>query len=667
MMSEDLKSAVAETTTPNGEIIESISENPVENAAAAETVAEEVKPEAEAPVAGPATTAEDAAGSEVPAPSEDTEKPAEDASQEAPAGEDGEKVAEEETDYSGKSLKELVDIFQSLLEEDDMHKLHKHAELIKANFHKTLHREKVASGLFTPAASGENPESEGEETVSVNPFAEIERGFKELYAGYRSRRAAFLAEQEKQKEQNYQEKLSLLERLKALAERQDDLKDILPAFREIQNKWRQIGPVVQSKARDLADSYQHQVEMFYDYVKINNEFRDLDFKKNLEAKIVLCEKAEALAEEEDAVSAFKTLQALHEEWKTLGPVSKEYRVEIWDRFRAASSVINKRHQAHYAAMKDTFLENLEAKKKICEEIEQIVAAEIEDAASWARHSARIEELQQEWKKIGFATKKENQKIYERFRAACNTFFDRKKQFFSGLKGEMQQNYAIKKGICEQAEALSGSTDWKGTAEALVNLQQQWKEVGALPRGRNEKLWKRFRAACDTFFENKAKAAGTADGEFAENLARKQQLIEEVGKFEPTEDRDADFSLLKEFQRRWDQIGFVPIKDKKKITAAFKTALDGCYDAMRSAVGEGRARISRKVLSQRDKLMQEFLKKEQEIATWQNNVGFFAKTKNAEAILEDINRKIEAAKEELAALEQKIRDYDNQNEAQDGRE
>jgi len=593
-------------------------------------------------------------------------------------------IEEETIELNNKGLKELVDFFQELLEGEDVQKLHKYAEPIKAAFYKTLRKEKIAAGFIAPAETAE-PAAEAEaaeqpaaeapadESVSVNPFAEIERGFKDLFAKYRTIRAEHAAELEKQREENFEQKTTLIEQLKSLLDKKEDMKNTFPAFREIQTKWREIGPVAQAKAKGLYETYQHYVEMFYDYVNLNKEFRDLDFKKNLEAKTALCEKAEALADSENAVEAFRELQKLHEEWKELGPVSKEYREEVWERFRAATSVVNKKHQAYFESMKGSQQENLEAKTALCEKVEAMLSSEISDSSQWNAMTKEIEAIQKEWKSIGYAAKKDNQKIYDRFRAACDKFFTLKREYYSDFKGQMQENMEKKIALCEEAEALKTSENWKEVAEKFVELQKRWKEIGPVSRKKSEQIWKRFRAACDEFFENRDKHADEQNSQLAANLAAKKALIEEVKAFTPAESRDENFAALKEFQTRWNAIGFVPFKEKAKVQAEFKKALDAQFDALRSsgaAERTGRRRFNdtvskaeRKVLSERDKLVQAFKTKEQEIATWSNNMGFFAKSKNAEAILNDLNKKIDIAKQELADLEAKIKEFDtNHSEA-----
>ena len=578
----------------------------------------------------------------------------------------------DKTDFSNKGLKEIVDTFKELLDGENMQQLYKHAEALKAAFYKNLRKEKIASGLVQPAETAatevpapetETPaeeEASEEETVSYNPFAEIERGFKDLYSQYKTRRAAFTQELEKQKEENYQTKLALIDELKALVEASEDLKETFPKFRDIQSRWRATGPVPQPKVKNLYDTYQHYVELFYDYVKINKEFRDLDFKKNLEAKEKLCERAEALAEEEDVVGAFRTLQKLHEQWKELGPVSKEFRESIWERFRAATAVINKKHQAFFESQKGSQKENFEAKTALCEKVEAIAQAEITDSTVWNKLTKEIEAIQKEWKKIGFASKKENQKVYDRFRAACDAFFARKRDYYADFKTQMQDNLARKIELCEKAEALKDSTDWKKASEEFIELQRQWKEIGPVSRKKSEQVWKRFRAACDAFFNNRDKNAGGQNSEQAANLEKKRQLIDEVRSF-VVEGRDDAREALRAFQERWNAIGFVPFKEKARVQEAFRKALNEKFAEFREGSSRFVGKAERAVRSERDRLVQKFMKKEQEIATWENNMGFFSQSKNAEALLAELNKKIDIARQELAQLEEEIKEFDRQHE------
>ena len=386
----------------------------------------------------------------------------------------------EEIDYnfSGKSLVELSELFKELMESEDRMTRGKEAEAIKAAFYRLLLKLK----------------SESEEDFTV-----VEENFKGIYAEYKRQRAEYTKAQDAMKEENLEKKKAIVEELKALVEGQDDVSAQFPAFRELQDRWRAVGPVPATAFRDLNSSYQFQVEKFYDMVKINRDLRDLDFKKNYEAKLHFCEEAEKLAEEENVVAAFGELQKLHEQWKELGPVAKEYRESIWARFQAATATINKRYQAHFEELKDKQKENLAAKTVLCEKAEEIAAREHSSMQQWNDSAKEIEALQAEWRKIGFATKKENQRIYERFRAACNAFFSRRKDVYSDYRSRNDENVAKKLDIIKRAEELKTSTDWKATTGAFIALQKEWKEVGPVSRKRSEQLWKEFRAACDEFF------------------------------------------------------------------------------------------------------------------------------------------------------------------------
>ena len=645
-MSEDLNPVVPAEEQPVAETPEEVVETIAEEPVAVEPAVEE--PVVEEPAA------------ETPA----TEPEPEQEPQQEPA----------KNDFSNMGLKEIVDAFKDLLEGENMQQLYKHAEALKAAFYKNLRKEKIASGLIQPAATASVEETpaaeepagadagaeEAAETVSHNPFAEIERGFKDLYGQYKARRAVHTQEMEKQKEENYQVKLGLIDEIKALVEASEDLKETFPKFRDIQARWRAAGPVPQARMKDLYDTYQHYVEMFYDYVKINKEFRDLDFKKNLEAKEKLCERAEALADEEDAVGAFRTLQKLHEQWKELGPVSKEFRESVWERFRAATAVINKKHQAYYESQKGNQRENLEAKTALCEKVEEIARSEAADSTTWNKLTKEIENIQKEWRKVGFASKKDNQKVYDRFRAACDEFFNKKRDYYAGFKGQMQDNLARKIELCEKVEALKESTEWKKTSDEIIELQRQWREIGPVSRKKSEQVWKRFRAACDEFFSNRDKHAGGQNAEQNENLEKKRALIDEIKAY-AVESRDEAREALRAFQDRWNAIGFVPFKEKTRIQDAYRKAIGEKFGELREGGRNFVGKAERAVRTERDRLVQKFMKKEQEIATFENNMGFFSQSKNAEALLAELNKKIDIAREELAELEEKIKEFDREHE------
>ena len=382
-------------------------------------------------------------------------------------------------------------------------------------------------------------------------------------------------------------------------------------------------------------------------VKINRELRDLDFKKNLEAKEEFCAFAEKLAENEDVVAAFKELQKLHEQWKEFGPVAKEFRESIWERFKAATATINRRYQAFFENIKEQQAENLARKTVLCEKVEEIAAREVANSNEWNAFSKEIEDLQQEWKTIGFASKKENQKIYERFRAACDAFFVRKREFYTEYKDGMNANLEKKIAICELAEKLKTSTEWKKTSDELINLQKQWKEIGAVPRKKSEQLWKRFRAACDEFFAERDKHA-KPENDFYGNLRAKQRLVEEMNAYVLKGD-ESDVVALTDFQKRWSEIGFVPFKEKDNIAAAYKDAVSRFPSRPAR-----RSRPSRPQLSEKERLIQKYHALEQDIVTYENNIGFFSMSKNSAPLIQQMQEKIDKSKEELKALAEQIK-------------
>ena len=553
--------------------------------------------------------------------------------------------------FAEKTLAELSSLFQELTQSVDRMKRSKEAEAIKAAFYKLLSREKTAAG--EDGLISDDPVSE--EEAAESPLSAIEAAFKSLYADYKKERAEFNRQQEAEREENLTRKQAVIEELKALVENQEDMKDAFPKFREIQDRWREIGPVPQQNFRDINDTYQHYVEQFYDLVQINRELRDLDFKKNLEAKTAFCEAAEKLSEDEDVIAAFKELQKLHEQWKDLGPVAREYRDAIWERFRAATAVINKRYQAHFEGVKEQQAENLSKKQALCEKVEAIAAQEITSSSQWNTLSKEIEALQAEWRTIGFATRKDNQKIYERFRAACDAFFEHKRLFYSEFKDSMNENMDKKLSIVEQAEALKDSTAWKETTEKIIELQKQWKEIGAVPRKKSEALWKRFRSACDAFFAERDKH-GRPENDFYANLRAKKALIAEIEAYEHA-GAEEDRAAREAFVERWNAIGFVPFKEKEAVGEAYKAALQAKFPSFKGGRREAAPRSERRPLTEKDRLVQKFHQLQQDIQTYENNIGFFGLSKGAETLKAQMQERIDAAKEELLALRDKIRQMD----------
>ena len=529
------------------------------------------------------------------------------------------------------SLAEIIKQFEELVANEERMKMSKEAEAIKAAFYRTLAKDK---------SEADDPED--------SSFVEIEEAFKEIYNSYKKERSEYNRQLEAEAEKNLALKEAVIEDLKALLEKQEDVNETFPMFRDLQDRWRSVGPVPPQNYRNINETYQLYVEQFYDMVKINRELRDLDFKKNLEAKEGFCASAEALAESEDVVEAFKELQKLHEQWKEYGPVAKEHREAIWERFKAATAVINRKYQTHFETIKQQQADNLAKKTALCEKVEEIAAREVDGSNQWNAFSKEIEDIQQEWKAIGYASRKDNQKIYDRFRAACDSFYARKRDFYMEYKEGMNANLEKKIAICEQAEQLKTSTDWKKTSDQLISLQKQWKEIGAVPRKKSELLWKRFRAACDEFFAERDKHA-KPENDFYGNLKAKQRLIEEMKAYELKGD-ETDAAALADFQSRWNEIGFVPFREKDNVAKAYKEAVSRFPS--RSARRSGRP--SRPQLSEKDRLIQRYHALEQDVVTYENNIGFFSMSKNAEPLIRQMQEKIEKSKEELKNLAAQIK-------------
>ena len=401
-------------------------------------------------------------------------------------------------------------------------------------------------------------------------------------------------------------------------------------------------------------------------VKINRDLRDLDFKKNLEAKEKFCQTAEKLSENENVVEAFRELQKLHEQWKEFGPVAKEYRDSIWDRFKAATAVINKKYQAYFEGQKEKQQENLVRKTELCEQVEAIAEKEVKSSNEWNALSTAIEEIQKTWRTIGFATRKENQKIYDRFRAACDKFFSRKREYYTRFKDSMNENLEKKLYLIEQAEALKDSKEWKKTAEALIALQKQWKEIGAVPRKKSEQIWKRFRAACDAFFNERDRNV-RPENDFHGNLKAKKALIDEINEYVLSGDAAADREAARGFVEKWQGIGFVPFKEKEAIQSAYNEAMQAKFPdfslrASRQGAGSGRSGgFSRKPQSEKERLVQQYNKLQQDIDTYENNIGFFSSSKNSAPLIQKMQERIDAAKQELKDLEAKIRKAEESEE------
>ena len=587
----------------------------------------------------------------------------------------GEETAEElsaadvdKNDLSGKSKQELVEMFESLLSSEPVQTLRKSVEAIKIAFYK-LHRAEVD-------AARKAFEAEAAEGAEFTPQVDaMEVKLKDLFKEYRTRRDEYIANLDSIKEENLKIKLSIIEELKELVNSDETLNNTFAKFRELQQRWKETGLVPQQKVKDLWETYNLHVENFYNFIKINKELRDLDLKKNYEQKMQLCEQAEALITEPSIVEAFHKLQKLHDEWRETGPVANEYKEALWERFKAASSRINKQHQEYFDTIKQEQLKNLELKSELCEKTEALVDQPYTSRKEWNKASERLIEIQKIWRTIGFAPKKDNTRIYDRFRSACDRFFEAKRKFYEGVKSEMEHNLQLKQEICEAAEALQNSEDWKHATEELIALQAKWKQVGTVSRRYSDQVWKRFRAACDSFFERKAQHFSSIENEHEANLQKKLALIEEM---HAADIKAGGYDLIKSFQRRWSEIGYVPIKQKDAVQKKYKEAVDAMFGVLRGSERDRsmnrfkerlqgmKSQSDKRMRSERERLYNKVRQMEQDIALLENNIGFFSKSKNADAMISEIRDKIAKAKQELHLTIEKIHLIDSYNAEEGGK-
>lgn len=570
----------------------------------------------------------------------------------------------EKIDYTKLSKEDLVKVLKDVLDSNQISDVRKDVEAIKSNFYKKNKAEIEEKRKSFLTMGGQPQDFKVEESP-------LEAEIKELLNRYREVRNELSKKQEGEKETNLEKKYRIIEGIKELINSQESLNKTFQEFRDLQNQWREIGPVPQQNLKDLWESYHYHVEAFYDYIKINKELRDLDLKKNLEAKIKLCETAEELLLEPSVVEAFRKLQKLHDSWREIGPVLIEKRAEIWERFKEATTKINRKHQEYFVNLKQEQKKNYEEKLILCEKVEKISIEEPVSHTEWEEKSKEIIGLQKMWKSIGFAPKKYNTEVYEKFRKACDTFFDKKREYYSQNREEQQNNLQLKTELCIQAEGLQDSTDWKKTTDELITLQKRWKEIGPVPSKISDKIWKRFRAACDHFFENKSKFYSQIDTRYEENLDKKNKLIEEIENFELTTDVEKNLKSLEELQRQWSEIGFVPLKHKNEIQDRYRQVVNDKFDQLKldenkKSLLKFRSRIEsivskpnsrQRMRIERDKLFNKLKQLENDITLWENNIGFFANSENAESMINDVNRKISSAKNKIEQLKGKIKMLD----------
>lgn len=569
----------------------------------------------------------------------------------------------ENADFSTSSKEELLKLLKKINASSSILELKDPVEEIKNSFYK-LHRTEVSEKKDAFVEGGGLPEDFKFEDV-------VETEFKLEYKKYRDNKTKVTENLEKEKQRNLSKKHEIIEEIKNLVNQKESINKTFQDFRDLQEKWKEIGLVPQSEIKNIWESYHLAVGQFYDYININKELRDLDLKKNLEAKINLCEQAENLLIEPSVVKAFADLQSLHDQWREIGPVPHEKKNELWERFKSATSQINKRHQEHFISLKEQEKNNLIAKQELCKKVEAILEMEFTKQTQWTQKSDEVVELQKIWRTIGFAPKKYNNEIYAQFRTACDTFFTKKRDFFENLKEAEEENKQRKIELCIEAEKLKDDTDWKKTTDEFIRLQSQWKTIGQVSRKDSEKLWKRFRTACDVFFNAKSAHFSTLDQDQEQNLKLKNDLIDEIESFELSENHEENLELLKDFQRRWSEIGFVPFKEKDRVQNKFRDALNKKFenlsmDADKKKILKYRVKLENisqgrnsddKISTERNKLYNKLKKMQTDIVTLENNIGFFSSSNNANSLIKDVEMKIEKGKKEIELIKEQIRMLD----------
>ena len=561
-------------------------------------------------------------------------------------------------DYAASSKQELIDALKLLIDKE-VDAAKDGVEQIKQLFYKKVKLDvEEQKKLFI--------ENGGIETDFVSAKDELEESFKALLNEFRVKKASVMAQLEKEKDSNLLQKQHLLEQMKVLVASNDDVSTHINEFRALQQKWKSIGQVPQTASTELWKQYNLYQESFWDLIKINNELREYDFKKNLESKTLLCDAAEKLSEETDVIAAFQKLQKLHEEWHELGPVAREIREQIWTRFKDASTAIHKKHQSYFDSIRKLEEENLVTKTELCEKIEAFDYSKLNNCRQWDEATKTILAWQEEWRSIGFAPRKVNQKVFDRYRKACDAFFAAKGEFYKETKNVLVVNSDKKKALCEQAEALKDSTDWKEAGEKFILLQKEWKTIGPVAKKYSDELWKRFIAACDYFFEQKNKSTSGQRNAESENLAKKKELIAKINAFQKSENNNESVATLRALMAEWNAIGHVPFKEKDKVYKEYRDAVDKQFETLnvdatnrrmdnfRSNLKDMSGKGENKLYREREKLMRAYEHLKSEILTYENNIGFFSSSsKKGGGLIKEMERKIESLKEESKLIEQKI--------------
>lgn len=568
------------------------------------------------------------------------------------------KVSEESlTNYAAMDKKQLVEVLQNLAQQP-VNEVKEDVVRVRVAF-AAIRKEELAKEKEAFIAKG------NEEAAFAPAADELEEQFKSLYAEIKEKRAAYNAAQDALKAENLAKKREIISKINEIAEDADNVNRQYSTVQQLQQDFKAIGEVPSENDTEVWKSYQVAVERFYDLLKMNKELRDYDFKKNLEQKQALCAEAEALDEEADIVDAFKKLQQLHTSWREIGPVSKEIREELWTRFKNASAVINKKYQSFFEERKANEKKNAEGKEALCVKIEAISTDNLKTYAAWDEATKAIIGLQEEWKKLGFASRKVNTELFARFRKSCDEFFAKKAEFFKRMKDELAANLAKKIELCEKAEALKDSTEWKKTTDALIALQKEWKTVGPVVKKHSDAVWKRFIAACDAFFEEKKKQNVNVHSVEHENLKQKKDIIAQINSILENKETEDAPNKVRELMKKWQEVGHVPYKEKDKVYAEYKAAIDKAFEQLDMKAKKARManfansinqmNDTGKVYHERERLVRAYEMKSQELKTYENNLGFFnAQSKSGNSLVKEMERKIANIKEEIAMLEQKIK-------------
>lgn len=566
-------------------------------------------------------------------------------------------------DFSTLTTEEIVTRLQNLVNNFPLQQLKEIMDNIPEIF-ENRYRQEEGKALADFTADGSPAED-----FQYN--SNTKERFLSLLKNYKDKKAEAAKKNEVEREENLRIKLQLIEELKELVQKEEALNQTFQEFKDIQERWRNTGTVPQNRINDLLETYHHHVENFYNYIKINKELRDLDLKRNFDAKITLCEEAEKLAENSDINEAFKQLQLLHARWKEIGPIHKDQKETVWGRFKEATNKINDSYHNFFEDLKKEQENNLKLKEGLCEKAAVLSEGEYKTINEWHTAAQSLIDLQEEWKHTGLVPIRERNKIYKKFRSLCDAFFDRKREFYKTLQAEQENNLKAKIALCEKAEALQDSTDWKVTTDKLIALQKEWKKIGAAPQKYSNKVWNRFRAACDIFFNNKSNYLKNIDTEQEKNLELKKTLLEEVKQFTPSDNNDATLQQLKEFQARWAAIGFVPIKEKEAIQDEFRKIINAHFDKLNldefdKTLEKYRAKIhsldsgenkESKIISEREKLVSKIRQLETDINTWENNIGFITKSNKSESLIRELTFKIEKTRQRLSLLHEKLKAID----------